>query len=158
MALFVYFLQQETYWNVTNLKQAVCFYTIILLFAFTIPVFTLGETVSSNSRQTFLMSVTCLAYIQIFPPPVIHGLVGSYISIVHYLYRTHTFNLLASLDQKLMYHSAAECTICAIKGVSLVSVMIYFRVQPIYAVEGQAFDNLTREEKEVHGKIIDDLD
>jgi hypothetical protein len=128
MTLCVYFWQQETFWGVKNLKQSVCFYSILVLFAFTIPVFTLGETVSSNSRQTFLMSVTCFCYIQIFPPPLIHGLIGSYLTITHYLYRTHAFTVFASPEQKYMAHSAAECTICAIKGATLVSVMIYFRI------------------------------
>ena len=63
MALCIYFWQQETFWSVTNLKQSVCFYSILILFTFTIPVFTLGEHVSSNVRQTFLMSVTSFCYI-----------------------------------------------------------------------------------------------
>jgi hypothetical protein len=104
------------------------------------------------------MSVTCICYIQIFPPPLIHGLVGSSMTIVHFLYRTHAFNVLASVEQKLMPHSAAECTICAIKGATLVSVMIYFRVQPLFDIEDQPFDNRTREEQNVQGKAIEDLD
>ena len=82
------------------------------------------------------MSITTLTYISVFPPPIIHGLAGAYITIVHYLYRTHGFFQLASLEQKLMHHVAAECTICAIKGVVLVSVLVYFRIQPHYMNEG----------------------
>ena len=105
------------------------------------------------------MSVTCFCYIQIFPPPLIHGLIGGYITIVHFLYRTHAFSTLASLEQKLMQHSAAECTICTIKGTILVSVMMYFRVQPLFEIEGQPFDNQTREEKIVAAKQLNnDLD
>lgn len=57
-----------------------------------------------------------------------------------------------------MQHSSAECTICAIKGVVYVTVMIFFRVQPLYDIDGQPFDNQTREEKLIQGKQIEDLD
>lgn len=98
MSLMIYFWQQETFWGLRNFKQSICFYSILIVFCFTIPVFTLGEHVSSNVRQCFLMSVTAICYIQIFPPPLIHGLISSYLVITHFLYRTHAFNLLSSLE------------------------------------------------------------
>lgn len=54
--------------------------------------------------------------------------------------------MLSSLEQKLMHHSAAECTICAIKGAPLVFVMIYCRIQPFDNIKDQPYDNRTREE------------
>ena len=91
MAMCIYFWQQETFWNYTNVKQTVNFYVMLLLFALTIPLFTYGEHVSSNARQCFISSVMVFTYIMVFPPPVIHALIGVYLSCVHYLYRTHAF-------------------------------------------------------------------
>lgn len=154
MAMCIWFWQQESYWNITNIKQTVCYYLMLILFTLTIPLFTYGEHVMSESRQVFLMSVTTITYICVFPPPVLHGLAGSYITIVHYLYRTHGFFQVASLEQKLMHHVAAECTICSIKGVVLVSVLVYFRIQPHHMNEGQFFDNISREENNLLRKMI----
>lgn len=98
MALCIVFWQQETFWNHTNIKQTVNYYLMLLLFAFTIPLFTYGEHVSSNARQCFIASVMALTYVVIFPPPIIHALIGAYLCCVHYLYRTHAFQQLASLE------------------------------------------------------------
>ena len=66
--------------------------------------------------------------------------------------------MLSSLEQKLMHHSAAECTICSIKGATLVSVMIYYRIQPLYDIKDQPFDNRTREEKATKRMANNDID
>ena len=50
MAMCIWFWQQESYWKITNIKQTVCYYLMQILFTLTIPLFTYGEHVMSESR------------------------------------------------------------------------------------------------------------
>lgn len=54
--------------------------------------------------------------------------------------------MLAAEHQKLVQHSAAECTICAFKAFGYFSVMCYYRVVPVKMAIDMPFDNLKREQ------------
>jgi hypothetical protein len=143
--LVVAFLQAETFWSVKNVRQTITFYLMHILLALTVPWFTLGEHVSSMTRQCFIVGVSQIVYTCTFPPPLMHALISMYIMPCYFLYRTHAFNMLSNEAQKLVQHTAAECTICAFKCFTLVSVMMYYRVVPVAMVEGMPFDNESRE-------------
>ena len=55
--LVVALIQTETFWETTNYKQTICFYSIHLLIVLTVPWFTLGEHVSSIVRQCFIVAI-----------------------------------------------------------------------------------------------------
>lgn len=82
-----------------------------------------------------------MAYVSVFPPPLVHALISMYFMVVYFLYRTHAFNMLAAEHQKLVQHSAAECTICAFKAFGLISLMMYYRVVPVKMAIDMPFDN-----------------
>ena len=54
-----------------------------------------------------------------------------------------------------MRHSAAECTICAVKAFALMSCFVYFRVVPEKHTMGMPYDNLLRESMLDIAKKID---
>lgn len=141
MALVLGFFQTESFWDASDLKQCICHYSIHVLIVLTVPWFTIGEHVSSMTRQSFIAALAQITYVSMFPPPLLHALIGMYFMPVYFLYRTHAFNMLASEHQKTVQHSAAECTICAFKSFTLISAMMYYRVVPVKMALNMPYDN-----------------
>jgi energy-coupling factor transporter transmembrane protein EcfT len=96
MALLLGFYQTEKFWATNNIPQTLLFYSIHALISLTIPWFTIGEHVSSITRQCFVAAIYQLAYVSVFPPPLVHALISAYFMAVYFLFRTHAFNMLAS--------------------------------------------------------------
>ena len=88
----------------------------------------------------------------IFPAPYQHGLVCSALVVLHYIIRTHYFMEHAAEHQRMMNHSIAECTICAFKGLVVISVFGLFRMLP---EEGQT---ITPQFMEKELQEVSDLD
>jgi hypothetical protein len=56
-AIIISCWQKETFWPTSDLKSTLCYYCIHLLLLMTVPWFTVGEHVSSMTRQCFIVGV-----------------------------------------------------------------------------------------------------